>query len=154
MSTLSFTKRFKNKIDKLGRDGITHLNASHPIDKSDIPERKIHQPFLRLLPSNSKVLITHKVNKEDNSGEGKSIIFRSSTPNGALPQIRTSPNRNEEKFSRSKSPVFIREGIIYTEPERIDTSISCPKLPKLTPGQYNIREHIKRKLKFTMKKYF
>ncbi|OMJ94271.1 hypothetical protein SteCoe_2612 [Stentor coeruleus] len=154
MSTLSFTKRFKNKIDKLGRDGFVYLNASNPIDKSDIPARKIHQPFLRLLPSNSKVLITQKVIKEDNSVEGKSINFRSVTPDNALPQIRVSPIRNKEKISKSKSPVYVREGIIYNETEHIDTSISCPKLPKIIPPQYSIRDHIRRKLKLTMKKYF
>ncbi|OMJ76692.1 hypothetical protein SteCoe_23890 [Stentor coeruleus] len=154
MVSMNFSSRFKNKIEKLGRDGIPSLVTSNAIDKTEIPTWKIHQPLLRLLPSNSKVMISQKGNDEREQDYIKSDTRRSNTPINVLPQIRISPIRIKENASRSKSPLDLRERIYYTEPEKIDVATSCPKLPRINSSQYSLKSTIKHKSRIRVKKYY
>lgn len=152
MVSLSFSSRFKNKIEKLGRDGVPSLIASNVIDKTEVPSWKIHQPLLRLLPSNSKVMISQKANNELKQEYVKNDTHRSITPTNMLPQIRLSPIRIKGTAPRSKSP--LREGIFYTDPEKIDITNSCPKLPRISSSQYKLKSSIKHKSRTRVKKYY
>jgi hypothetical protein len=68
-SQTSLTNRFKNKVEKLGKHGIFALNSSHPIDKSDIPESKIHHPLIKVYPSTKKLMIAKNAPNLENSSQ-------------------------------------------------------------------------------------
>ena len=147
MATLSFTNRFRNKIEKIGKEGITSLNASNPIEKSEIPESKLHKPLLKVRPSASKLMISSKLQESDKISQVSTTnSYRSITPFKGLPSIRISPTRILEYSSRSKSPLDISESYLNKEGSQ-ENSFSCVKLPRINSGSYNLRANFKSRVK-------
>ncbi|OMJ94856.1 hypothetical protein SteCoe_1882 [Stentor coeruleus] len=148
MASLTFASRFKNKIEKLGKNGIIPLNKSNFIEKTEIPLSKIHQPLLKFLPSNSKAIITQSISQEDKIKKiTNTKYFRSYTPIRNYPVSRISPSLLGENVKRSLSPYRLQEGRVYTEPINSQDPLPCPKLPRINSGSYNLRDHLKNRIK-------
>ncbi|OMJ68481.1 hypothetical protein SteCoe_34047 [Stentor coeruleus] len=154
MSSITFSNRFKNKIERVGKSGILQLNALHFVEKSELPSRKIHQP-LRVFPTNSKILISKKLGKEDWHEKSQSPErFRSCTPNKYL-KIKKSPSYVSESFMRSKYTLGVSESYVYTEQDSTSDINNCPKLPKIKSVSYDLRENFsKHRSKTRVSKYY
>ena len=66
MASLEFNIRFKNKFTKIGKEGYLEIDSLKAIEKVKIPENKLHEPYLRLLPSASKGNLASKSFKSSN----------------------------------------------------------------------------------------
>ena len=145
MASFSFKKRFKDKIDRIGKDGVPEIDSYKAIEKQDIPESKIHMPFSRLMPPPIKIMITSKLSTSQRmTPESNNIIYRSISPYKFFPQVKLSPVRNFETYSsRSKSPL---QSNPTPEPDKhLDISASCVKLPRINSGLKDLRLNMKKK---------
>ncbi|OMJ92948.1 hypothetical protein SteCoe_4165 [Stentor coeruleus] len=154
MASITFSNRFKNKIERVGKSGILKLNELNFVEKGELPLRKIHQPF-RVIPNGSKILISQKLGKEELHEKSKSLEYlRSYTPNKDV-KIRKSPGCVAESFMRSKYSLGIREGRVYTEQDCSKDVIISSKLPKIKSVSYNHRANSsKHRSKTRISKYY
>lgn len=140
MAFSSFTNRFKNRFEVIGKNGISSLNIANPIEKTEVPESKIHPPLLKMMPSGSKLIISSKLDT-DKSQVISSKSLRSVTPYKGLPSVRISPARLLEITSRSKSPLDNRG--LHKETSQ-ESSYSCVKLPRIYSGFNHLRPGFKK----------
>jgi hypothetical protein len=152
MSTQSFAFRFKNKIVKLGKDGLIPLNASNPIDKTELPESKLHQPVLGSLPSAPKIMISTKAVEIDNQLTSKS--YRSLTPYKLLPQLRNSPIRGKDSQGRDFSTIKMLDRSARLEEDDKSASNSCVKLPRINSGTNNVRKALRSKVRVDLSRLY
>lgn len=154
MASIIFSNRFKNKIERVGKSGVLQLNALNFVEKSEVPLRKIHQPY-RIFPTGGKILISQKISKEILHEKSQSPeCIRSCTPNKSL-KVRKSPNYFADGFMRSKYSFGIHEGRVYTEQDSSIDVINCQKLPRIKSVSYNLRENFsKHRSKTRISKYY
>lgn len=125
MASLNFTDRFKSKIEKIGKDGISSLTTQNPIEKS-VTERKIHENISIRLPSVSKIRIVKNI-PIDERQEYQSLTksTRSTTPT-ILPLLRASPtslsgisSNKKLKGSQEMPTNSILSGYSYKDSNRL-----------------------------------
>ena len=130
MASLEFNIRFKNKFTKIGKEGYLEIDSLKAIEKVKIPENKLHEPYLRLLPSASKGNLASKSFKSSNKTPDPTIL--NTAHYNYLPQITISPLRNEEFYpSRSKSPRLAGKHGLYRDSTKPELSKGVLKLPRL-----------------------
>ena len=147
MASFGFKSRFKNKIDKIGRDGISGMDSFKAIEKDDIPESKIHIPYSKLIPSGIKGMIPSKLSSSQNMLPRNNLVSqRCRTPYKILPQGRSSPFRVLDTFtSESKSPLNCNSNSLHQQDKSTGFSASSVKLPRIRSGIKNFRLSMKKK---------
>lgn len=150
MASLNFTNRFKNKIDKIGKEGLPVSGSLRAIEKLGIPDSKVHIPMSRLLPTPSKLMISSKGQKIQIRPLEKDLSEpRSLTPYKIFPLINRSPLRSDcNSPVRSLSPLQQSYNGLYRQERNAELTGSCVKLPRVNSGLKSIRMNMKRKLNF------
>jgi hypothetical protein len=144
MASYEFNARFKNKSNRIGKNGLISLNSFKAIEKSLIPENKLHTPITKW-PTPLKLIISQKILESSNKTPEP---FYSSAANSSikmLPRINVSPLKTENtRLSRSKSPLESIYNDTYNDQTAKDITKSCFKLPHISSGIKILRSNIKK----------
>ena len=133
MASLEFSNRFKNKLNKIGKEGLPIIDSSNAIEKSEVPASKSHSIYKKIEPLLTKSMIASQFYNSRSKSPAFNII--NSNNNGtlvSLPSLDISPNKNTGIYlSRSKSPIVIR-GVYNPKEENLPViSNSLARLPRI-----------------------
>ena len=148
MASVTFTTRFRNKIDRIGKEGLPISESLKAIDKGKIPEYKVHFQVSKLFPSASKIMILTNVNTNSKTPVPGINISGDLTPVRILPTLNRSPMRADKTTTRSKSPVQFGYNRLARHDSSAEITNSCAKLPRISSGLRNIRMSTQKKLNF------
>ena len=146
MASVTFTTRFRNKIDKIGKEGLPVSESLKAIDKGKIPEYKVHFQISKLFPSTSKIMIAKNLNPYCKTPDPDHHESADTTPVRILPLLNRSPTRTEKISARSKSPIQFGYNRLARHDSSAEIANSCAKLPRICSGLKNIRMSIQKKL--------
>ena len=142
MASVNFTKRFKNKVERIGRHGLHTLKTLNPVEKLDIPLSKLHKSIVTLLPHHPKSGISHQPSYDD-------LIYSSSrsiSSSKLLPSVKMVPEKLVLFRNISKSPNDSKERSLNFSSRSKVSGSSCISLPKLNQRYYNLKRIMKNKL--------
>lgn len=142
MASVSFTKRFKDKYEKIGRNGLISLKTLNPIEKSNIPASKLHKSIITLLPHKPIQKIMHQPSCED-------VVHstsRSISSSKLLPSLKTMSSKFSLMRNHSRSPIDSNDACLSISGRAKDTGASYSGLPKLNQKYFNLKKIMRLKL--------
>ena len=154
MASTEFTIRFKNKISKVGKLGLIPFETSNAIEKSELPESKVHIPLSSISSSHLRaVKIDRSVLSQSKSPISDHYTTEKLLGNLIFPGINRTPMRSGKAMSRSKSPVMIRNCTELQNKSHVETIRSNIKLPRINSGMQKFKERIYPKMKSLYNNY-
>ena len=136
MASSDFANRFKDKIEKIGKSGLTSLNANFPITKTEVPESKIHKSILTLIQSKPRLIMSNKGIEEINCSSKQTSRSKSSLK--LLPPLRASPSKLVlNQFNRSAIESQEAQSAISGRSQ--NNRSSCMSLPKISQRLINVK---------------
>lgn len=142
MASVSFTKRFKNKFEKIGRQGLHTLKTLNPVEKLDIPSSKLHKSIVTLLPHQPKSGFSHQPSYDDL----KYSSSRSISSSKLMPSVKLGSDKLVLFRNISRLPNDSKEKILSISGRSKVSESSCISLPKLNKGYYNLKKIMRKKL--------
>lgn len=142
MASISFTKRFRDKYEKVGKNGLVSLKTLNPIEKSDIPPSKLHKSIITLLPHKPNPKIMHQPSCDDLPQS----TSRSISSSKLLPSIKTMSGKLVLMRNHSRSPIDSSDACLSVSGRAKETGVSYSGLPKLSQKYYNLKKIMRLKL--------